>query len=110
MDIINQRVSYNSKTNTYSYTPWYLAKGLFGGKMVSERILGKVGAPSYLVTAYSRCDMNAFVMYPKPLHLVVRYGRIFYWRFLRVFYWMGLVDTSIGEAFSWRDFYRIKSH
>ena len=54
---------------------------------------------------YSRaCD----IYYPIPINYIVRYGLNVYWRFLRIFWWIGLIDTPEGCIFLWSDFYRIK--
>ena len=108
--IINRQASYNPVSGICSYNPWYLAKGLWGGKLVSEEMLEGIGVPSYLGVAYERLEMAAVVMYPKPLHLVARLIRNYYWGFLRIFYWVGFIDTGVGEAFRWADFFRIKVH
>jgi len=83
-----------------------MAKGLFGGRIVGWRYLGRV--PSYMAIAYEMDYRGAYVMYPKPLHIVVRYWRRFYWGFLGSCYWAGLIDTKIGEEFRWSDFWRIR--
>lgn len=55
--------------------------------------------------------MRAFdVFYPMPINRFVRYGRRIYWKVLRAFYWVGLIDVGIAECFHWGSFYRIKSH
>ena len=33
-----------------------------------------------------------------------------YWKILRIFYWIGLIDTNERKTFRWSDFYRIKTH
>jgi len=33
-----------------------------------------------------------------------------YWKFIQLCWGLGFVDTGVGELFSWRDFYRIKTH
>jgi len=66
--------------------------------------------PSGYGFAYSNFECAEDVFYPIPLNYVIRYSRSLYWRFLRIFYWIGLIDVGVNEAFSWRDFYRIKLH
>lgn len=111
MDSITAVVSYNSETGVCSYSPWYMGKDRWGGRMVGRNII-KQGfkVPSYLGIAYEAFEMDAVVMYPKPLHLIVRYWRKFRWGFLKFSYRIGLIDTGEYEAFSWSDFYRIKTH
>lgn len=50
------------------------------------------------------------VFCPVPINWIVRYWRRAYWGFLGAFYWVGLIDVGVAEAFSWHDFFRIKSH
>lgn len=50
------------------------------------------------------------IYYPLPINFAVRYGLDCWYRFLRLFYWIGLIDVGDGEIFLWREFYRIKSH
>lgn len=49
------------------------------------------------------------VCYPKPFHLVVRHCRTAYWKFLRLFYSLGFIDTKPQEEFRWGDFFRVQS-
>lgn len=60
--------------------------------------------------AYTEYDVATEVFYPIPINYVVRYALKYYWRFLRFFYRVGLIDVGEAETFSWRDFYRIKAH
>lgn len=60
--------------------------------------------------AYSNFACAQDIYYPIPINYILRYSRKLYWRFLRIWYWIGLIDVGEAEAFSWRDFYRIKSH
>jgi len=106
--IINQWVSYNPKTGAYLYSPWYSGKGLFGGKLVGNRVIERMVIPSNLGIAYEDFKSDSLVMYPKPLHLVARLIRNCYWAFLRFFYHIGLINTNEKECFRWVDFYRIK--
>lgn len=108
--IPNQRVSYDSETGTYFYSPWYLARDLWGGKIVRQKVAERIKVPSYLGIAWRCWDMDALVMYPKPLHLIARFIRNCYWIFLKFFYRLGLIDTGEGEMFTWADFFRIKVH
>ncbi len=81
--ITERWTSYNSQTDTYSFHPWYLAKGILGGRLVGREFERAGLVPSYLGKAYFRFDMAASVMYPKPLHLIVRLLHwLNYWTYL----------------------------
>jgi len=60
--------------------------------------------------AYCEYDRAVEVYYPLPLNYIIRYARKVYWKFLRAFHWLGLIDVAAGEVFTWNDFYRIKTH
>ncbi len=66
--------------------------------------------PKWYGRAYSRVDWAQEVYYSLPINYIVRYGRWFYWGFLRLFYRIGLIDTEEAEIFRWDDFFRIKTH
>lgn len=70
----------------------------------------KVSVPKWYGLAYSEADRASDIYYPIPLNYAVRHGLWCYWRFLSILYWIGLIDTGVGEMYSWADFYRIKSH
>ena len=108
--LINQWVEYDSVDKSYTYTPWYHGKDMWGGRAVGERVLERIKVPSYLGIAWRDWATNTVVMYPKPLHLVARLVRNCYWAFLKPFYWVGLIDTAMNECFRWQDFYRVQSH
>ena len=110
MEYFNQWVEYDSVMDTYTYTPWYSGKDIFGGRLVSDTVRMRIGVPSYLGIAWRDSRTHAVVMYPKPLHLVARLIRNCYWLFIKVFYRIGLIDMEQAVAFRWSDFYRIKTH
>ena len=74
------------------------------------RRMGYTPVPQWYGLAYAEAYMPIDIYYPIPINYIVRYCRGFLWRFLRLFYWIGLIDISMGERFSWDDFFRIKSH
>ncbi len=66
--------------------------------------------PWYYRFSYDEIDIVVRVYYPIPINYIVRYGRSLCNSFLRILYWIGLIDVGPGEVFLWTDFYRIKSH
>lgn len=110
--ITYQWLIYDEETRLNTKHPWYLAKGWFGGRLVSGRVLHLMeGVPSYFGIAYWEYRMDACIMYPRPLHLVVRYVKklnYWYWGFLRLCYWVGVIDDEEGVMFRWSDFWRVR--
>ena len=93
------------------YKPPYIAYDVFGGRVYDSDYLVEGGyIPSYLGRAYEEVALYATVYYPIPLNYVVRVLRVMYWKIMRGFYWLGLIDVGLGERFTWGDFYRIKTH
>ena len=74
------------------------------------RRVGGSPIPKGYGLAYAKYSRAVEVYYPIPVNYIVRYTRVFYWRFLRAFYWVGLIDVEANESFSWVDFFRIKTH
>ena len=66
--------------------------------------------PKWYRFAYSEYACALDIYYPLPFNCIARYSRKGYWGFLLCFYWVGLIDTGLGDKFSWSDFYRIKLH
>lgn len=66
--------------------------------------------PKWYEYSYTEFIMGWDIYYPLPINYIVRYWRKCYWKFLRFFYWVGLVDIAPQEAFHWGAFYRIKAH
>ncbi len=68
----------------YTYKPWYLAKKIWGGKLVGDDVLySDHHIPFYLGVAYRHWAMRATVMYPKPLHLIARFVHwLDYWSWI----------------------------
>lgn len=60
--------------------------------------------------SYSEENRACDIYYPYPLNWIIRYSLKLYWRFLRAFYWIGLIDVKVGESFHWDTFFRIKTH
>lgn len=97
--------------NETRYNPPYVAYDRWGGRMYERFYIVEGGyIPKYLGVAYDDWAYCATVYYPIPLNYIVRIVRPLFWKIMRMFYWVGIIDTSIGEAFSWDDFYRIKTH
>ncbi len=111
-DVVYQWVEYDAVTGRYVKKPWYLAIGLWGGRLVSWSVIDNGGVPLNMGIAYEHSCMSACLMFPKPLHLIVRFFnwlKIQGWKIMSAFYWVGLIDIGIRECFRWSDFYRIKS-
>jgi len=60
--------------------------------------------------SYTKFMEDRDVYYPPPINYIVRYWRRCYWRFLKCFYWVGLIDVGMSERFWWGAFFRIKVH
>lgn len=76
---------------------------------ISWRELGK-GAqiPRWHGFSHSDFKCGVDVFYPVPINWLVRYSVRIYWRVLRAFDWVGLIDKADNEVFHWDSFYRIK--
>ena len=66
--------------------------------------------PKWYGFAYTDYARALDIYYPYLINWFVSYWRRAYWRFMKVFYWIGLIDIGKGEMFSWGDFFRIKTH
>lgn len=69
-----------------------------------------VSIPRWYGYCYPLLDRDADVYYLIPVNYIVRYWRRCRLRFLKCFYWVGLIDYVPGEWFTWNQFWRIKSH
>lgn len=70
----------------------------------------EVSIPKWYGFAYPELVRASDIYYPIPINYIVRYWLRCYWTLLRALYWVGLIDTGVGEMFSWSDFFRIKTH
>lgn len=64
--------------------------------------------PRFYRLAYEEFVCARGVYYPIPINCIVRYGLKLYFGFLRMFYWIGVIDTDISMCFRWDDFWRIR--
>ena len=71
-------------TKRHYFTPWYLGKDIFGGRVVGRKYIYEGSKiPKYLGKAYDTYVMDAVVMYPRPLHLLFRFIHwLDYWTIL----------------------------
>ena len=60
---------------------------------------GVVFIPKGYGFAYKDFFRALDIYYPIPINYIVRYWPRCYWRFLRIFYWIGLIDVSPNEEF-----------
>ena len=68
-----------------------------------------IPVPRWYGRSYSDYARALDVYYPIPLNYLMRYCLSCSWGFLRVFWWVGLIDTPRNCIFIWGDFYRIKT-
>ncbi|KKL83130.1 hypothetical protein LCGC14_1977790 [marine sediment metagenome] len=80
-------------------------------KKVIDGHIRKMGysLPFYYRLSYPDLSRDAKIYYVIPYNYIVRYALDSYWGFLRLMYWVGLIDTGMGGCFRWSDFWRIKS-
>ena len=64
-------------------------------------------APRFYGKSYSEFDRALDVYYPIPLNYIIRYWLDFYWGFIKLCWWIGIVDTEEAREFGWGDFWRI---
>jgi len=91
------------------YTPSYIAKDSFGGRMYDWSYLNLHKPAWYMRVAYKEWASHCVAYYPVPLNFLVRILHYFKWRILHACYWIGLIDVGEGECFTWYSFFRIKS-
>ena len=66
-------------------TPYFFAKNIWGGRMVPLKSIDAGLVPKHLGVAFTRYDMKAKMMYPKPFHLLFRFlNWLDYWTTLPV--------------------------
>ena len=69
---------------------------------------GKALIPRHYGYSYAAPCSARDIYYPLPINYIVRYWRKSYWGILRLFYWIGFIDTRADEEFRWNDFLRMK--
>lgn len=83
--IVNRWVTINQEIGETLYNPYYIAKDLWGGKIIDKGVSRSRKLPFYLGLSYWRYELHAGVYYPKPFHLVVRFIHwLDYWTVLPV--------------------------